>query len=144
MESITPTKRPDVVIVRPFTSTEYTVRVINKEGCEAQARVIVRVGDPNLWAPNAISPTQGEGRNDFFTIFAAPNTVNKINSLQIYDRWGNLVFRQQNIPPNTPKYGWDGRFRGQPMNPAVFVWWAEVELISGQVILLKGDLTLVD
>jgi hypothetical protein len=30
------------------------------------------------------------------------------------------------------------------MNPAVFVWWAEVELISGQVILLKGDLTLVD
>ncbi len=144
MESITPTKRPDVVIVRPFTSTEYTVRVINKEGCEAQARVIVRVGDPNLWAPNAISPTQGEGRNDFFTIFAAPNTVNKINSLQIYDRWGNLVFRQQNIPPNTPKYGWDGRFRGQPMNPAVFVWWAEVELTSGQVILLKGDLTLVD
>ncbi len=143
-ESITFTDRPDVVIVRPFTDTEYKVRVINKEGCEAVARVLVRVSDPNLWAPNAISPTKGEGRNDVFLIFAAPNTVNKINSLQIYDRWGNLVFRQQNIEPNNPKYGWDGRFRGQPMNPAVFVWWAEIELASGQVILMKGDLTIVD
>mgnify|MGYP000212260369 CR=1 FL=1 len=142
--TITRTNRPDVVIVRPFTDTEYQVRVINKEGCEATARVIVRVSDPNLWAPNAISPTKGQGRNDVFLIFAAPNTVNKINSLQIYDRWGNLVFRQQNIEPNNPKYGWDGHFRGQPMNPAVFVWWAEIELASGQVILMKGDLTLVD
>ncbi len=86
MESITPTKRPDVVIARPFILTEYTVRVVNKEGCKAWTRVVVRVGDPDLWAPNAISPTKEEGRNDFFTIFAALNTVNKINSLQIYDR----------------------------------------------------------
>ncbi|MCS6929031.1 MAG: choice-of-anchor L domain-containing protein [Saprospiraceae bacterium] len=144
MESITRTNRPDVVIARPFTTTEYTVRVVNREGCEATARTIVRVGDPNLWAPNAISPNQGAGRNDVFMIFAAPNTVQRIRSLQIYDRWGNLVFRRENIQPNTPKHGWDGRFRGQPMNPAVFVWWAEVELTSGQVILMKGDLTIVD
>lgn len=144
MESLTLTNRPDVVIARPFTTTEYTVRVINREGCEAVARTIVRVGDPNLWAPNAISPVRGAGRNDVFMIFAAPNTVSKINSLQIYDRWGNLVFRRENIQPNTPQHGWNGYFRNQPMNPAVFVWWAEVELASGQVILMKGDLTIVD
>ncbi|MCS7037871.1 MAG: gliding motility-associated C-terminal domain-containing protein, partial [Saprospiraceae bacterium] len=144
MESITRTNRPEVVIVRPFTTTEYTVRVVNKEGCEATARTIVRVGDPNLWAPNAISPNQGAGRNDVFMIFAAPNTVQRIRSLQIYDRWGNQVFRRENIEPNNYRHGWDGRFRGQPMNPAVFVWWAEVELTSGQVILMKGDLTIVD
>jgi len=144
MESLTLTDKPHVVIARPFTTTQYTVRVVNKEGCEDRATIIVRVDDPNLWAPNAISPNKEDGQNDVFVIFAGPNTVNKINSLQIYDRWGNQVFYKQNIEPNNEKYGWDGRFRGQPMNPAVFVWWAEVELVSGQKILMKGDLTIVD
>jgi hypothetical protein len=29
------------------------------------------------------------------------------------------------------------------MNPGVFVWWAEVELVDGKTILLKGDVTVV-
>ncbi|MBK6931328.1 MAG: gliding motility-associated C-terminal domain-containing protein [Saprospirales bacterium] len=101
-------------------------------------------GRPNLWAPNAISPNNEDGENDVFLIFSGPNTLNKINSLQIYDRWGNQVFRKENIQPNDYKQGWNGRFRGQTMTPAVFVWWAEVELVSGQTILLKGDVTIVD
>jgi gliding motility-associated-like protein len=144
MESLILTDKPNVVIARPFTSTQYTVRVVNKEGCEDRATIIVRVSDPNLWAPNAISPNKEDGKNDVFLLFAGPNTVNKINSLQIYDRWGNQVFFKENIEPNNEKYGWDGRFRGKPMNPAVFVWWAEIELVSGQKILMKGDVTIVE
>ena len=30
------------------------------------------------------------------------------------------------------------------MNPAVFVWYAEVLLKDGQVILMKGDVTIVE
>ncbi|MBK9337865.1 MAG: gliding motility-associated C-terminal domain-containing protein [Lewinellaceae bacterium] len=144
MESLTLTNKPNVVIARPFGATEYTVRVVNKEGCEDRSTIIVRVDDPNLWAPNAISPNKEDGKNDVFLLFAGPNTVNKINSLQIYDRWGNQVFYKENIEPNNEKYGWDGRFRGKPMNPAVFVWWAEIELVSGQKVLMKGDVTIVD
>ncbi len=144
LEFLTPTNKPNVVVARPFTTTQFEVRVINLEGCEDRATVIVRVDDPHIWAPNAISPNREDGKNDVFLIFAAPNTVNKINSLQIYDRWGNQVFRKENIQPNDEKYGWNGRFRGQPMNPAVFVWWAEVELASGQKIVMKGDVTIVD
>ncbi len=144
LESLTLTNKPNVVIAMPFTTTQYTVQVVNLEGCEAHASIIVRVGDPNLWAPNAISPNKEDGKNDVFVIFAAPNTVKQINTVQIYDRWGNLVFRKDNIPPNDEKHGWNGRFQGKTMNPAVFVWWAEVELLSGQKIILKGDLTIVD
>ncbi|MEQ1746991.1 MAG: gliding motility-associated C-terminal domain-containing protein, partial [Saprospiraceae bacterium] len=144
MESLTLTNKPNVVIAQPFTTTEYTVRVVNKEGCEDRASIFVRVDDPRLWAPNAISPNNDDGENDVFLIFAAPNTVSKIKSLQIYDRWGNQVFYKENVEPNNQKHGWNGRFRGQPMNPAVFVWWAEVELVSGQRFLMKGDVTIVD
>jgi len=141
-EGVTPTSKINVVQVRPFRDTEYTVTIINKDGCTDVAKVLVRVSDPNIWAPNVFSPND-DGQNDVFLIFAGERTVKKINNLQIYDRWGNQIFYAQGILPNTEKHGWDGRFGSQPMNPAVFVWWAEVELESGELILMKGDVTLV-
>jgi gliding motility-associated-like protein len=141
---ITRTNRMDEVILQPFRSTQYEVVLINKEGCEDRAVLLVRVDDPAVWAPNAFSPNHEDGNNDFFTIFARDNNVQVIRSLQVFDRWGNQVFYTENIPPNVPNLGWNGRFRGQPMNPAVFVWYAEVELLSGERILLKGDITIVD
>ncbi|HMX41370.1 MAG TPA: hypothetical protein PKD78_13625, partial [Saprospiraceae bacterium] len=64
-------------------------------------------------------------------------------SLQVYDRWGTQVFLVQDMDPKDEKAGWGGDFKGSPVNPAVFAWWAEVELIDGRVLLLKGDVTVV-
>jgi gliding motility-associated-like protein len=141
---ITRTNRMDEVILQPFRNTYYEVILINKDGCQDRAALLVRVDDPAVWAPNAFSPNHEDGNNDFFTIFARDNNVQVIRSLQIFDRWGNQVFYTENIPPNVPNLGWNGRFRGEPMNPAVFVWYAEVELLSGERIILKGDVTIVD
>ncbi len=56
---------------------------------------------------------------------------------------GNQVFENQDFKPNDEAAGWHGNFRGEPMNPAVFVWWATVELVDGQRVFLSGDVTLV-
>ena len=45
--------------------------------------------------------------------------------------------------PNDPNWGWDGKHRGLPVNPAVYVWMAEVELDTGEVIVLKGDVAVM-
>jgi hypothetical protein len=45
--------------------------------------------------------------------------------------------------PNDPTLGWNGTFRGDDMNPGVFVWYMEVEFIDGVVELYKGDVTLL-
>ncbi|MFN8303700.1 MAG: gliding motility-associated C-terminal domain-containing protein [Saprospiraceae bacterium] len=142
-ETLTPTNNPLVVKAQPFHDTKYTVMIVNKDGCVDVAELIVRVSDPAIWAPNAISPNIDDGVNDEFLIWAQQNTVQIIRSLQIYDRWGNQVFQAKDIQPNDPKLGWDGTFRGKVMNPAVFVWWAEVVLIDGRSILMKGDVTIV-
>lgn len=42
--------------------------------------------------------------------------VHMIDLFAIYDRWGELMFEQKNILPNDPQYGWDGMFRGVPVN----------------------------
>jgi len=39
--------------------------------------------------------------------------------------------------------GWDGTFKEKPMNPAVFAYIASVELINGQTLKKKGDITLL-
>ncbi len=130
-------------IAAPPRPMEYTVTVLSKDGCQASDRVLIRVNDePHIYIPNAFSPWH-EGENDVVLIFAKTNQVRQVNSFQIFDRWGTMVFQARNFPPNDPKYGWDGRFRGTLMNPAVFVYYAEIELIDGRRLLYKGDVTLV-
>ena len=53
------------------------------------------------------------------------------------------LFQAKNFQPNDPTFGWGGLFRGELMNPAVFVYWAEIEFVDGFTVLYKGDVTLV-
>ena len=61
----------------------------------------------------------------------------------VLNRWGEAVFERSNFQPNDPTLGWNGKFRGKPMNPAVFTYFAEIEFSDGEIILYKGDVTLV-
>ena len=60
----------------------------------------------------------------------------------VFDRWGELMHEAYDFEPISDEHGWDGYFRGKKMNPAVFVYFAEVEYFDGQVELFKGDVTL--
>jgi len=144
MEGLTPTADPLVMVARPARPLYYTVTVLNTDGCEAKVSLRAQVDQPNLWAPNVFSPRRKDGNNDYFLIFASDNSVQIIKTLQIFDRWGNMVFRNDDLQPNIEKMGWDGSFRGTTMQPAVFAWYAEVLLFSGEVVVLKGDVTVVD
>jgi len=131
-------------IAKPFVTTEYKVTIISKEGCKAESRTIIRVDrDIDIYAPNVIWPEDPDSDNSAFTLFTRQGSVNRILSLQVYDRWGEQLFVNTNFMPDDRNVGWAGDFKGEPVNPGVFVWWAEVELIDGQKILMKGDVTVV-
>jgi hypothetical protein len=126
--------------VRPEESTEFSVQIFDLRGCPATDRVFVRVDNFNIYVPNVIYP--GRAFNDAFTIFAGDG-VTDIRLMRIYDRWGSLVFENRNFQPNDLASGWGGTARGEPVNPGVFVWYAEIVFRDGQVRLLKGDVTVV-
>jgi hypothetical protein len=63
--------------------------------------------------------------------------------LQVWSRWGELVFQQENFPPSQEAYGWDGRFRGRPVDPGVLVWYAEVRFADGEILKFKGDVSVL-
>jgi gliding motility-associated-like protein len=129
-------------LATPFSTTQYQVRVVSNEGCEARGNIQVIVDKTRkVYGPNIFSP-DGDGTNDVFTIFADPITVTKIRSLQVFSRWGEAVYEQRNFAPGDTNLGWDGTFKGQKMNPAVFVWQAVVEFVDGQEELFVGDIML--
>jgi len=142
-EGLTMTKDMRVVIAQPFENTKYTATVISKNGCEDRATVQYRVDAPHIWAPNIFSPNNKDGENDKFYLFSSPNSVRQVVSLQVYDRWGALLFRNVGGSTDSERSGWDGTFHGKMLAPAVFVWCADVELINGERVLLKGDIAIV-
>jgi gliding motility-associated-like protein len=131
----------DPLIVQPLDNLSYAFTVIDTNGCSGSDFIHIYVDKrPPVFIPNIFSPN-GDGINDRFMIFAG-DAVKRIKQLKIFDRWGNMVFKIDDFLPNDPQFGWDGRFNGQMMNNAVFVYYTVVELINGKEVVLKGDVTL--
>lgn len=85
----------------PTQTTEYTVTIKDGFGCTATASVLVSVICDTLDIPNGFSPND-DGTNDTFVIDGIDGYPG--NVLFIYNRWGNLVYKQKEYANN-----WDGR-----------------------------------
>lgn len=130
-------------IATPLETTFYKLSLTDEMGCEVteQLRVFVKTEIP-VFAPTAFSPNN-DGENDAFTLFGDAEKVTQIKELQVFDRWGNLLFSQADFAPNDESEGWKGDFRGQEMKNDVYVWVARVQFFDGEVELLKGAVSLV-
>ncbi len=128
--------------VNPLDPTRYAVVVTDRNGCTAGASVLINVEkERNIYVPNVFSPNN-DAVNDIWFVNGGLG-VKTIKVLKVFDRWGELMYEANNFLPNDPSYGWDGRFKGSVMQPAVFVYFMEVEFIDGQTIPYKGDITIV-
>lgn len=130
------------VEVTPFHTTEYFVVAKDLFGCRMMDSVLVSVDvSRNVFVPNVFSPNN-DGNNDIFKIFTDKG-VEKINALRVFDRWGNLVYQGKDLTPNDANQGWNGRYKGRDLDPAVFVYVAEILFLNGDTEVFKGDITLV-
>jgi gliding motility-associated-like protein len=95
-----------------------------------------------IYVPTAFSPNN-DGQNETLQVFPTAN-IKKILRFDIYDRWGNMVYNATNfMQDEAQKFAWDGRFKGKPLQPNVFVYMLEYETTDGHKLVQKGDVTLV-
>lgn len=114
----------------------YSVTVSNEAGCKASATISVEtINPPQYVVPTAFSPN-GDGVNDVFQIINS-GSVQAIH-MRIFNRWGNKVFESSDL-----NEGWNGRFKGRDSEMGTYVYFAELTLSNGEVIELKGNVTLV-
>ncbi|MBK8722353.1 MAG: gliding motility-associated C-terminal domain-containing protein [Saprospiraceae bacterium] len=134
---------PLAVVAKPELWHEYCLTIYNKAYCKAEDCVLVSIqNDKEVFIPNIFTPGDDDGTNDYFTLFGNKN-VDKIETLQIFDRWGNLLFKRDAFNHSEPDLGWDGRFQNKDMNPGVYVYWSKVRFKDGTNKVFKGDITLL-
>lgn len=121
----------------------YALTVTNAEGCTARdwARVQV-VQKAHIWVPNVFRP-DFDGVNDLLNVYV-DESVRRVRTFQIADRWGEVVFRHDNfMPDNHVPNGWGGKSRGKAAAPGVYTWLVEVEFLDGETRRYTGDALLI-
>jgi hypothetical protein len=129
---------------KPLTSFRYFLTVIDSNGCRAtDNRTVIVDKTRYVYIPNVFDPGAPNTNALLFISARFPYHVTGIKSFRIFDRWGNAVFERFNFNPNDPAVGWDGTVKGSKGHVGVYTYFAEIEFIDGEVILYKGDVTLL-
>ncbi|WP_236979349.1 gliding motility-associated C-terminal domain-containing protein [Membranihabitans maritimus] len=129
-----------------FTAVEnmfITLEVTDSRGCSAANDIFVLVRKQrDIGIPNAFTPN-GDGNNDLLTVIPGPG-VQSIQSFQVYDRYGGLLWQQENINPAEAQItGWDGSVKGQRANPGLYLLLVKVQFIDGLVVQRREDVLLI-
>jgi gliding motility-associated-like protein len=80
--------------------------------------------------------------HNFFKIYAS-GAIEQVQRMQVFSRWGALVFEAQNFSPYYSTAAWDGNFNQQPMPSGVYVYRFELLLKDGSTLSVNGDVTLI-
>jgi gliding motility-associated-like protein len=126
----------------PKVTTMYKVIAATEYGCKSYDTVTVRIvcDKSQLFIPNTFTPNN-DGENDIF--YPRGAGIKSISSFRVYNRWGELVFEKRGTQLNDPSGGWDGTYKGQLLNPDVFVWVIEGICDTGDPVNTKGDINLI-
>lgn len=95
---------------------------------------------PNAFTPTSSGPNGGLYdptlyNNDIF--FPLHKGVTEYR-LQIFNRWGELLFESDDV-----NVGWDGYYRGELCKQDVYAWKVRARFSNGESIVKAGDVTLL-
>ncbi len=137
-------------IANPVSTQVYTVTLTDSVGCEAVDSVTVTVSssppppppngvpeeveDVHLFIPNAFTP-DGDLMNDVFLAEGGPFKAFQLN---IFDRWGKVVFTSENL-----NIGWNGSINGVPAPPGIYVYRAIYSSQAGRQKEVRGSVALI-
>ena len=116
-------------------SVTYMVMVTDTNGCSATDQVTITTFlEDEVFIPSAFTPN-ADGNNDTWMLYT--KDVKSIE-ISVYNRWGEKVFYSTDMST-----GWDATFKGQPVDPAVFVYTVDVEYNNLKRRIFKGNLTVI-
>lgn len=129
--------------VNPLETTTYTYQLTSLTGCVKSDEIVVFVLEKGkYYIANIFSPN-GDGVNDEIRIHASMG-IARVVQWVIFDRWGNAVFGDTDFDPRDTSVFWDGlASTGDFVNPGVFPYVLEVQLISGKTEVYHGNITVI-
>jgi len=134
---------PNLEDIQPLRAETYIITGKDIYGCEVQEEVMLRIdrSTVNIYTPNIFSP-DGNGVNDFFKFYTTA-ALASVEQFIIFDRWGNVVYNQENITDFENLQGWDGYINGKEATQGVYGWMVKATFIDDTQTTYSGDLTLI-
>jgi gliding motility-associated-like protein len=124
------------------TVLNYSIKDIHN--CVYKGQTIL---DPNrresLYIPNVFSPNS-DGINDVFVITGKSQAIKRIIHLSIFNRFGSLVYINQNFSLNDINSGWDGTQLGKKVASDVYTYKVVLEYVDGFEETSIGTVTLLN
>ncbi len=118
----------------------YSVILTDANGCFVNDTVVIQgsfepceVIIPVIYVPNIFSPN-GDGDND--VLYVRGQGITELD-LRIFNRWGEMVFETTDL-----NVGWDGTYKGKPLDNAVFVYDLKATFINGESVSRSGNVTI--
>jgi len=93
-----------------------------------------------VFVPTGFTPN-GDFNNDLLTVYGIEGV--EISVFRVYDRWGEVVFEDENFEVNETDRGWNGMFKGKEMPPGIYTWVVEAEFTNGFKDIYSGNTTLI-
>lgn len=115
----------------------YSVTATTECGSITKSIVVIEKNcSQTLFIPNTFTP-DGDGLNDIFKAIGQGITLFKI---QVYNRWGELVFISDDI-----KTGWNGNFMNNSyfVESGVYSWIVEIEYEDGYSEVKRGSVRMM-
>ena len=125
---------PVITVISPG---RYSVTAVSGD-CRNTAYFNVENCETKLLLPNAITPSKGDGLNDYFSI--PEHCVKSIDQFEIwiYNRWGELVYYS-----NDKNFRWNGECRGTIQYQTVYNYIIRYTSLTGKPEVVNGSVTVL-
>jgi gliding motility-associated-like protein len=122
-------------VARPLTTTSYTLKITNSQGCSNTSNVLVTVVPYCIKPMNAFTPN-GDGFYDKWFITNG-NCLIKAG-VQVYNRYGSRVFESGDY-----KNDWDGIYKSHPLPDGTYYYVITYLLLNNTTVVKKGNVTIL-
>jgi gliding motility-associated-like protein len=113
--------------------------VRDANGCEVMTQAEIRRPGVNCLEALAVVTPNGDGKNDFLIIHCLDDFSNKSNHLEVYSRWGQIVYKKDNYDND-----WDCKTpEGYDLPEGAYYYVIQVTKTNGTIEQVKGYFNVV-
>jgi len=120
----------------------YLIRGIASSGCQQETEIVIPDAGCEVFIPTAFSPNQ-DGVNDLFRVYYHNEQEMVVQTYQIFDRWGALIYADGGFSIHGDDHWWNGTRQGQILLPGVYIYRMVLVDDQGRQEVKQGTVTLL-
>ncbi|MFN8243644.1 MAG: gliding motility-associated C-terminal domain-containing protein [Ferruginibacter sp.] len=124
-------------LANPTSTTTYTLRITNDNGCTATDDVKVTVIPYCIKPANAFTPNN-DGFNDKWVVVNNGGGCTKRIEVVVFNRYGSKVYESSDYQND-----WTGTYKDKPLPDGTYYYTIKYVLVNDSEVSMKGDLTIL-